>query len=123
MARVLIIDDSSSARAILKGVVAKQGHEVVEAVNGEEGLKLLDERWPVALVLLDWRMEKMDGPAFIAAAKQESRFASLRVMMVTAESDIAKVREAAQSGICGYIVKPFDREMIAQRLLALKLPA
>jgi CheY-like chemotaxis protein len=68
MSKVLIIDDSSSSRALLKGILAGIGVTTCEAADGEEGLRVLRAERPIDLVLLDWHMDKMDGPAFLTVA-------------------------------------------------------
>jgi two-component system chemotaxis response regulator CheY len=119
MARILVIDDSSSSRLLLKGMLTRLGHEVVEAPDGVEGLKQLSAQWPIALVLLDWHMDKMDGPAFLNAARADQTAGRVPVVMVTAESNPQLVRDAILLGLSGYILKPFNKEAVQERLAAL----
>ena len=70
MALVLLVDDEFSVAEVLQSVLADSGHEVMTAVNGQQALERLGERRP-DLVLLDFMMPTMDGPAFLKAMKQD----------------------------------------------------
>jgi two-component system chemotaxis response regulator CheY len=117
----LVVDDSSATRLILGGILRNLGMTVVEAKDGEEALRQLDTCWPVEVVMLDWRMQPMDGPAFLERMRADARFARLKVVMVTAENSANSVRQVAAFGIAGYIIKPFDKAMVAGRMAALGL--
>lgn len=118
MAKVLVIDDSSSSRALLKGILAGIGATVSEAADGEEGLRVLRAEKPVDLVLLDWHMDKMDGPAFLKVVRADPELLATRIMMVSAESNPYHVRDAIQLGLNGYILKPFNRQVVLERMTA-----
>lgn len=118
---VLIVDDSSAVRALLAGILKGLGLDVVQAGNGEEALALLESGTEVAAVLLDWRMKPMDGPELLTRLRADRRWRKLKVVMVTAENDADAVRQVAKLGVSAYIVKPFDRSQVAERLAALKL--
>jgi CheY-like chemotaxis protein len=70
VALVLLVDDEFSVAEVLQSVLADSGHEVMTAVNGQQALERLGERRP-DLVLLDFMMPTMDGPAFLKAMKQD----------------------------------------------------
>lgn len=123
--RVLVIEDMMSIRTMIKGAVQEIGFsDVLEASNGQEALEiLLRERAankPVGLILSDWRMPKMSGLELLQALRQDSRyqdqFKDVPFIMVTAEGEATKVRDAAASGVSGYIVKPFTGELLAEKL-------
>jgi two-component system chemotaxis response regulator CheY len=118
-ATVLVVDDSSSSRLILKGVLSGLGVQAVEASNGDEAFARLEEHWPIDLVLLDWHMERADGPSFLKRARADFRFDGLQVVMISGESDVARIRETAGLGLSGYILKPFDRRLVGERIAAL----
>ena len=63
--KVLVVDDSKSIRQIERKYLEEMGHEVVEAENGEEALKVLKENPDVKLILLDWHMPVMNGYEFL----------------------------------------------------------
>lgn len=118
---VLVVDDSVAVRALLVGIVKSLGYDVVQAGDGEEALTLLEAGHNIAAVLLDWRMKPMDGPTFLARIRADRRWRRLKVIMVSAQTDAEAVTQVAQLGVSGYIAKPFDRALVAERLTALKL--
>ena len=118
---VLVVDDSSAVRALLGGILTSLGLQVVQAANGEEALALLEGGQKITAILLDWRMKPMDGPAFLARIRADQRWRRLKVLMVSAEADSEAVRQIARLGVSGYIVKPFDRALVAERIAALHL--
>jgi len=117
----LVIDDSGAPRTLLKGILSQQGYTVVEAADGAAGLKTLVANWPIDLVLLDWHMEPMDGPEFLRQVREDPRTVSVPVIMITAEASRQAVIDAAKLGVQGYVVKPFNKQMIAERIVALGL--
>ncbi|HAT10804.1 MAG TPA: hypothetical protein DCS97_09490 [Planctomycetes bacterium] len=119
MPTALVVDDSGASRTLLKGILRKHGFTVVEAADGEAGLKELESNWPIDLVLLDWHMEPMDGPAFLRKVRDDPRTVRVPVVMITAEASRQAVVDMAMLGVQGYIVKPFDKAMVAERINAL----
>lgn len=117
----LVVDDSGASRTLLKGLLKQQGFTVVEATDGETGLRELVANWPIDLVLLDWHMEPMDGPAFLRQVRDDPRTVGVPVIMITAEASRQAVVDAAQLGVQGYVVKPFDKQMVASRIASLGL--
>ena len=121
MPLALIVDDSSASRTILKGIVRNLGFTVVEAKDGESGLAAVEASWPLDLVLLDWHMEPMGGQEFLKLLRDQPRYARLPVVVIPAEASRQVVVEAAMLGVQGYIIKPFDKAMVAARIAALGL--
>ncbi|MEK7414658.1 MAG: response regulator [Planctomycetota bacterium] len=122
MPTALVIDDSGASRTLLKGILKTLGISVVEAADGTAGLNELGETGNnIDLILLDWHMEPMDGPTFLRLARENPLTVHIPVIMITAEASRHAVMEAAELGIKGYIVKPFDRQMVADRISALGL--
>jgi two-component system chemotaxis response regulator CheY len=113
---VLVVDDSSTMRLILKAHLNKLGFEVTEAANGREALICLKEMAKTDLVLVDWNMPEMDGVSFVRAVRAESAYASLTLMMVTTNTEIAHVSEALDAGANEYIMKPFTGAVIREKL-------
>ena len=114
--RVLLVDDSVSARKFMRRVLENLGIEkFVEAENGREAVVILAET-QVDLVVTDYNMPEMDGQELVAYIRKQSWQNSVPVLMVTSESDqgrLAAVQEAGVSGICD---KPFEPAVI-KRLL------
>ncbi|HIJ83673.1 MAG TPA: response regulator, partial [Magnetococcales bacterium] len=86
--KLLTIDDSRTIRRVISGIGAMLGYEVLEAENGEAGLKVLEQfSQEVGLVLLDWNMPGMIGLDVLKAIKADSRWRHIPVMMVTTEGE------------------------------------
>jgi two-component system, chemotaxis family, chemotaxis protein CheY len=114
--RALVIDDSTTMRRILGRMLRQIGFEVAEAGNGCEGLEQLRRTADTDVVLVDWNMPEMDGLAFIRAVRADSAFDSVRLMMVTTESDLSRVAMALEAGADEYVMKPFTEEIIREKL-------
>lgn len=124
MPTALVIDDSVASRTLLRGILKKLGISVVVAADGGAGLTELGANGSgIDLVLLDWHMEPMDGPAFLHHLRDNPLTVRLPVIMITAEADRKAVADIAQLGVQGYIIKPFDRQMVAARVAALGITA
>jgi two-component system chemotaxis response regulator CheY len=117
----LVVDDSRATRAALKKLLSGVGFDVVEAGHGLEGLERLEEDHPVDVALVDWNMPEMDGLEFVKALRAERRWAELPIMMVTAEIDQRQMARALMAGADEYVMKPFDREILVEKLSLLGL--
>lgn len=110
--RVLVVDDSASARKFIRRVLENLGiTDFLEAENGKEAVAILAEAM-VDLVVTDYNMPEMDGKALIDHIRQKSWQNSVPVLMVTSESDqgrLAAIEEAGVSGICD---KPFEPKTV-----------
>lgn len=113
---VLVIDDSLAMRSLLRRILSGSGFEVIEAGGGEEGLDTLQERDDIQAVLVDWQMPGMDGCEFIRAARAADTHRELPIMMVTAESELDQVAKALAAGADEYIMKPFTRDAVLEKL-------
>ncbi len=115
--KVLIVDDSATMRRILNTQLASLGASpILEAQNGEEALRMLAENMPVDTVTLDVNMPVMDGMTALKAIRNDPRFANVKVVMVTSESEKERVVEAVASGASNYVVKPFTPETLKTKL-------
>jgi two-component system, chemotaxis family, chemotaxis protein CheY len=121
--KVLIVDDSRAMRAMLKSIMTDLGFEVLEAGHGIEGLAQIEANPAIDLALVDWNMPQMDGLEFVKALRQDRRNAELKVMMVTAENDMAKMARALMVGADEYAMKPLTRDAIIAKLEMLGLVA
>jgi len=119
--RVLIVDDSSTIRLIVRRCLeqAELGiEEIWEAANGEEALDRLAKN-DVDVVLTDVNMPKMDGMQLLAYMKQNERWKTIPVLMITTEAGPKAVVDAAKKGVFGYIRKPFTPAQIHDQLAPL----
>jgi two-component system chemotaxis response regulator CheY len=121
--RALVIDDSATVRKVLTRMLGELGWDVSEAVDGSAALSKLESDGPVELALVDWHMAPMDGCEFIRAVRHERRWAGTRLVMVSTETDVARVLEALTAGADEYVMKPFTRDMLVDKLVLLGLAA
>jgi two-component system chemotaxis response regulator CheY len=121
---VLVVDDSSSMRALLGVALRSAGFAVVEARDGKEGLEKLVGA-PVDLIVSDCIMPVMDGISFVRALKQRPGLLHIPIIMLTTESQEAQIKEGRALGVQAWIVKPFKPEKFieAVRRVLPALPA
>ena len=112
----LVIDDSRAMRRILGGMLKELGFDVHEAGHGREALDCLQERGTADIALVDWNMPVMDGLEFIKAVRANAALAPMKMLMVTSETEIERVAAALQAGADEYVMKPFDREALRDKL-------
>jgi PAS domain S-box-containing protein len=106
---VLVIDDDPAARAITRRVLVKEGYAVIEAADGESGLRLAGERRP-DLITLDILMPGMDGWAVLGALKADPALAGIPVILQTLLDDR---NMGFALGASEYLTKPIDRKRLA----------
>ena len=107
--RVLVVDDEANLRLILKTILAKEGYQVSQAANGQEGLDVLD-REVVDFILCDVRMPVLDGHGFLAELK--ARGITAPVIMLSAYGSVDSAVEAIKAGAFDYVFKPFKPDEI-----------
>ena len=123
--RALIVDDSKTMRRIVGKVVKENGFDtVLEAENGQEALVRLRDcvDAPFALALVDWNMPVMDGLSFVLAARAEG-FSELPIIMITTEGSMEYVTRAIEAGANEYLMKPFTKESLRDKLVLLGFEA
>ena len=113
--RALVIDDSKSIRSILSKILTEIGFTVGEASNGLEAIDFIKKE-KVDLALVDWNMPEMNGCEFVQEVRKDNTYQDMQIMMVTTETAIDKVAEALEAGANEYIMKPFTKEMIVEKL-------
>lgn len=117
MSKAMVIDDSRSTRMILGRMLTELGYQVFQAANGEEALTVADEAGEqLSLVLVDWNMPEMNGLEFIKRFRIKSRYWSVPVVMVTTEREIEQMVLALDAGANEYVMKPFTKEVIVDKL-------
>jgi len=108
---VLVVDDSSSMRRIIRNILAGIGiKRIIEADNGATGLKELSEN-TIDLVISDWNMPKMNGLQFVKSIRANPVFKDMYFVLVTAEGT-REIDEAKQAGVNDYLSKPFTVESL-----------
>jgi len=117
MPKAMIIDDSKAIRMILSKTLAEVGYEVCQAANGEEALAVLEqENGAISLALVDWNMPRMNGLDFVRRLRSDPRYSSVLLMMVTTETQVEQMMQALEAGANEYVMKPFTKEIIADKL-------
>jgi two-component system chemotaxis response regulator CheY len=112
MYKILVVDDSKAIREIERKYLEELGFEVLEAENGKEAFKILEENSDIKLILLDWHMPVMNGYEFLLKLRSNPNWSDIKVMMVTTENQQKSVIEAIMAGANEYLMKPFDKEML-----------
>lgn len=115
--KILVVDDSSTMRRILKNCLNKLGHaDVHEASDGLEAKKILNVTNDFNLILVDWNMPNMNGYELLQFIKSEDRIKQIPVVMVTTETEKTNVLMAIKAGAANYVIKPFTVEIIAEKI-------
>lgn len=117
--KVLLIDDSRTIRLIIGRMLKELGHEFREAGNGKEALEILKAENGWGLAMVDWNMPEMTGLEFVIAVRSDPQFKSLPLMMVTTETEMANIQKALDAGANEFIMKPFTKETIKDKLTIL----
>ena len=118
MALILVVDDEFGVAEVIEAILEDEGHRVVTAVNGRQGLARLAETRP-DLVLLDVMMPIVDGPTTLRAIQADPALAGVPVVMM---SSLDRATVAAQApGAAGFLRKPFRAQVLAD-LVATLLP-
>jgi two-component system, chemotaxis family, chemotaxis protein CheY len=119
--RALIVDDSSTMRSVLRMTLRAHGIETVEAGDGSEALQRLQESGAVDLALVDWNMPRMNGFEFLCAVREDHSRDHMKIVMVTTETELTQVQNALQRGANEYLMKPFTRDSVLEKLQILGL--
>ena len=115
--KALIVDDSKTIRMVLSRILRELGYEVCEAENGIDALKMIQsENAAVNLVLADWNMPEMNGLDLVKHLRQNPELASLKVIMVTTETEVDHIVSALEAGANEYVMKPFTKEILIGKL-------
>jgi two-component system, chemotaxis family, chemotaxis protein CheY len=116
MPRALVLDDSRAMRMILGRILREIGYDVVDAADGREGLSVLREGPLPEIALIDWNMPEMNGLEFVNAVRAEQAWRDMTLMMVTTESEASQIVKALAAGAHEYVIKPFTKEAIVEKL-------
>jgi two-component system chemotaxis response regulator CheY len=110
---VLCVDDSASIRQMVGFTLKSAGYEVIEAVDGMDGLDKAKAR-SVNLVLTDQNMPRMDGLTLIKNLRGLPQYKSVPILMLTTESSEAMKAQGRAAGATGWLVKPFDPQKLIE---------
>ena len=105
---ILIVDDSSSLRTVVRMALNRAGYDVLEASDGIQALSALEQAVKVHLIVSDVNMPNMDGISFVSQLKKHPRHKFVPVVMLTTEGQEAKKQEGRAAGAKAWILKPFN---------------
>ena len=114
--KILVVDDESRMRKLVKDFLTKKGFTVIEAGDGEEAVDKFFEVKDIALIILDVMMPKMDGWQVCREIRQYSR---VPIIMLTAKSDEKDELQGFDLGVDEYITKPFSPKILVARVEAI----
>ena len=112
----LVVDDSRVVRKVARRILEDLGFEVAEAGDGAEALAWVRSAMP-ELILLDWNMPVMNGLEFLQKLRQEPGGDAPKVVFCSVESDLDRIRQALDQGADEDIMKPFDGDIVASKLM------
>ncbi|MGN2247579.1 chemotaxis response regulator CheY [Frateuria sp. GZRR35] len=116
--KILVVDDFSTMRRIVRNLLVELGFTntlIQEADDGNNAMTMLKTQ-PFDMVVTDWNMPNMTGIDLLRAIRAEPSLKGLPVLMVTAENNRDQIIAAAQAGVNGYIVKPFNAVTLKEKL-------
>lgn len=113
--KILVVDDESRMRKLVKDFLVKSNYEVLEAEDGSQALDLFYERKDIALIILDVMMPKVDGWEVCREIRQSSK---VPIIMLTAKGDERDELQGFQLGVDEYITKPFSPKILVARVEA-----
>jgi len=122
MKACLVVDDSSVVRKIARSILESMDFHITEAEDGEQALESCRETMPDA-VLLDWNMPVMDGYEFLGNLRRMPGGDAPKVVFCTTENGMDHISRALHAGANEYIMKPFDKDIVASKFQEVGLVA
>ena len=110
MPRILVVEDSSDVRFIIREILRRKGYETAEAENGVQALELLEKNSHFDLIISDVRMAKMGGLQLLSELKE--RFPAIPTIMLSVHTVPEWIDEAKQKGAVSYLSKPFTPDQL-----------
>ena len=114
--KILVVDDESRMRKLVKDFLVKQNDEVMEAGDGSEALDIFFENQDIALIILDVMMPRMDG---WQVCREVRNYSKVPIIMLTARTDERDELQGFQLGVDEYIAKPFSPKILVARVEAI----
>ncbi len=115
MKSCLVVDDSAVIRKVARRILESLQFQITEAEDGARALEQCRASMP-DVILLDWNMPIMDGYDMLRSLRQMPGGKAPKVVFCTTENDIAHIAKAIQAGADEYVMKPFDKDIIASKL-------
>lgn len=114
--KVLVVDDFSTMRKVIRNLLKQLGYEnIVEAGDGVMALELLRSQ-KIDFIIADWNMPNMNGLELLKEVRADAALSRTPFLMVTAESLRDNVIEAVRAGVDNYVVKPFTADVLSEKI-------
>ena len=110
--KILVVDDSNTIRQQVGMCLSSAGYAVVEASDGQEGLKVIESTPDIAMVICDVNMPNMNGIEMLEAVQKAGKMGKPPIVMLTTEGQPGLIKRAKGAGAKGWIVKPFKPDML-----------
>ena len=117
LSKLLIVDDHSTIRLLLKKQLQHEGYDIEVATNGKEALKLVEKLHP-SLIICDWMMPEMDGLEVCRKLKSDKELASIFFILLTAKGEITDRVQGLDAGADDFLSKPVDPSELLARVRA-----
>lgn len=114
--KALVVEDTADLRFLLQTILEGLGWKTVGAENGRAALEALRTQGPFELATVDIFMPIMDGYSFVEAARKDPAGQSMKIMMVSTETEKQNIDKALKLGADEYLFKPFMRDMVESKL-------
>ena len=111
--KILVVDDEPTIVRLMEFILARQGHEMIVAVNVEEALEKIKSQHP-DLVLLDIMMPRIDGYEVAQRLRADPATAALPIIMLSAKAQDEDIRKGVEVGVDEYVTKPFTPDHLVQ---------
>jgi two-component system chemotaxis response regulator CheY len=108
---IMTVDDSASVRQMISFTLKQLGYDIVEAVNGNDALKILEKK-QVHMLITDVNMPELDGVSLIRKVREKPSYRFIPIIILTTESETARKQEGKAAGATGWIVKPFKPDQL-----------
>lgn len=108
---IMTVDDSASIRQLVSFTLKQNGYEVVEAVNGSEAIRKLNQK-KIDMLITDINMPEIDGISLIKKVRDDPSYKFMPIIILTTDSQGEKKEEAKAAGATGWIVKPFRPDQL-----------
>lgn len=112
----LVVDDSRVARMKLRAALTEKGYETIEAENGRAAIECMRHHRMPDVALVDWNMPEMNGLEFVKHIRCDMRFDPMLLVMVTSETSNSKVAKALMAGANEYLMKPYSKALLFEKL-------
>ena len=114
--KILVVDDETRMRKLVKDFLVKNNYDVVEAEDGEKAVDIFFNSNDIALIILDVMMPKINGYKISRLLKYDNKYKDIPIIMVTARSQMEDKMIGEETGVNEYITKPFELEQIVKKV-------